>query len=242
LGNSKGFVHSVETFGVLDGPGIRYVIFLQGCPLRCCYCHNPDTWQMSAPGTRRVTAEELVCDVLKYKNYIDTGGVTLSGGEPLAQPEFALDLVKLCRENGFHVAIDTAGSVPLPTCEKIIVEADLIILDFKALDADRCREITGQDNVNAIRLLDYCERTQKDVWIRHVVVPGLTLDYAQLEKMAAFLSGYGCVKKTELLPFHKMGEYKWKSMGLDYKLYHVNEPTAVQMEKSIAIFKGYGLV
>lgn len=233
-----GFIHSVETFGVLDGPGIRYVIFFQGCPLRCLYCHNPDTWRMGASDIKPMTASELVSDALRYKNYT-SGGVTLSGGEPLAQPDFAYALIQLCKSNGFHVAIDTAGSLPLQTCEKAVAAADLILLDLKAVDPVKCRMITGKDNKNAIRLLRHCEEIHKDVWIRHVVVPGLTLDREMLAQTAAFLSPFTCVKKVELLPFHKMGEYKWKELGMDYSLKDVPEPTAAQMEEANAIFRNY---
>lgn len=234
-----GFIHSVETFGVLDGPGIRYVIFFQGCPLRCLYCHNPDTWLMDTSDLKRMTASELVSDALRYKNYI-SGGVTLSGGEPLYQSDFAFALIRLCKRNGFHVAIDTAGSVPLQACEKAVAAADLILLDLKAIDPVKCRMITGKDNKSAINLLRYCEEIHKDVWIRHVVVPGLTLDREMLTQTAAFLSSFSCIQKVELLPFHKMGEYKWKELGIDYTLSGVREPTASQMEEANAIFRNYG--
>jgi len=242
LESSKGFVHSIETFGTLDGPGIRYVIFFQGCLLRCRYCHNPDTWLEGVSGAISMSAKELICDILKYKSFIINGGVTLSGGEPLYQPDFACEIIRLCSENGIHTAIDTSGAVPLPSCEKAILAADLIILDIKAIDNEICRTLTGRDNINTLGLLDFCEKIKKNVWIRHVIVPGLTLDRAMLEKTAAFLSGYSCVKKVELLPFHKMGEYKWKEQGLDYTLYNVNEPTIEEMDESFAIFKGYGLM
>ena len=236
-----GLIHSVETFGTVDGPGIRYVVFFQGCPLRCLYCHNPDTWPADAPCAKRVTARELFLDIIKYKNYIGSGGVTLSGGEPLLQPDFALELIRLCRENGIHTAIDTSGAIPLSACEKAVSAADLILLDIKAIDGDLCRSIAGQDNRNALRLLAFCEENGKPVWIRHVLVPGLTLKRALLEQTAAYLAKFRCVKKVELLPFHKMGEYKWKAQGLDYKLYSVNEPAREELDEANRIFQDYGL-
>ena len=166
-----GYLHSVETFGALDGPGIRYVLFLQGCPLRCGFCHNPDTWQ--ACTGKAVTPEDAFEDILKYKNFISSGGVTLSGGEPLLQPEFCQALISLCHSAGIHCAVDTAGSIPLDFCRQAVDAADLLLLDIKALDPTLCQELTGQDNQNALALLEYCEAAQKAVWIRHVLVPGL---------------------------------------------------------------------
>jgi pyruvate formate lyase activating enzyme len=217
------------------------VVFFQGCPLRCRYCHNPDTWLQGAPSARSVTAQALICDILKYKSYLVNGGVTLSGGEPLLQVDFACEIIRLCTQNGIHTAIDTSGAVPLSICEKAVSSASLVILDIKSIDSDICRALTGRDNRNALELLDFCEKIKKDVWIRHVIVPGLTLEPALLEKTAAFLAGYRCIKKVELLPFHKMGEYKWKEQGLNYTLYDIKEPTAEEMAGVYTIFKSHGL-
>lgn len=237
----KGFVHSIETFGALDGPGIRYAVFLQGCPLRCLYCHNPDTWPACSPGARVMTAEELVKDILQYRNFIKSGGVTLTGGEPLYQPEFAERVLRLLKERNIHTAVDTSGAVPLAACEEAVDLADLILLDIKAYDPELCRKITGEDNRNAFALLRHREETGKDVWIRHVIVPGLTLDYGELEKLAVFLKEFKCIRKIELLPFHKMGEYKWEEARIDYSLRDTREPTAEEMEHARAIFRGHHL-
>lgn len=235
----KGYIHSIETFGTLDGPGIRYVIFLQGCPLRCQYCHNPDSWGF---GERRsVSVEELVADALGCKPFYKNGGVTLSGGEPLAQPDFAYEIVKRMREEGLHTAIDTSGIVSIEICGEAVAEADLIILDLKHIDPEKCRLLTGRDNKNAIRLLDFCEKRQKKVWIRHVVVPGLSDDMEDLERMAVFLKEYSCVEKVEILPFHKMGEYKWKEMNLPYKLSDTPMPDAKTIKSAKEIFVKHGL-
>lgn len=234
-----GYLHSVETFGALDGPGIRYVLFLQGCPLRCGFCHNPDTWQPCAG--RAITPEDAFQDILKYKNYISSGGVTLSGGEPLLQPEFCQALINLCHSAGIHCAVDTSGVIPLATCRQAVDAADLLLLDIKALDPILCQELTGQDNQNALALLDYCEAVKKAVWIRHVLVPDLTLRRELLEKLAEFLSGFSCVEQVELLPFHKMGEYKWEALGLCSPLADTREPTKEETAMAKEIFQNRGL-
>lgn len=231
----KGRIHSVETFGALDGPGIRYVVFLQGCLLRCAYCHNPDTWTCGTG--KEITADELVADILRYKNFIADGGVTLSGGEPLLQTEFCCEVLQLCKENKLHTALDTCGAVPLSECKPAVDLADMLLLDIKAIDSELCRKMTGQDNRNAIELLDYCEKTGKRAWIRHVMVPGFTLERTQLERLADFLTGYTCVERVDLLPFHKMGAYKWENLGIDFTLKDVPEPTRKEISMAKKIFK-----
>ncbi len=218
-----GRIHSIETCGTVDGPGLRYVVFFQGCPLRCSYCHNPDTWQVSA-GTE-YTVGEIVEDILRYRNFIANGGVTLSGGEPLLQADFAAGVLKECRKQGVHTAIDTSGAVPLRVCKDAVDMADLILLDIKSIDTDKAKELTGMGNENALELLDYLEETNKEVWIRHVVVPGITDNPEDIEKMAEYLSLFSVVSKVEMLPFHKMGEYKWKELCMDYKLVQTPEPS-----------------
>lgn len=233
-----GYLHSVETFGALDGPGIRYVLFLQGCPLHCSFCHNPDTWR-SFTG-KIVTPEDALLDILKYKNFISSGGVTFSGGEPLLQPEFCQALIELCHREGLHCAIDTAGSIFLSNCRPAVDAADLILLDIKALDPIVCKELTGQDNQNALALLNYCESVNKPVWIRHVLVPGITLIPGRLEELAEYLSGFSCIKQIELLPFHKMGEYKWEALGLCSPLTETSEPTQEEISLARELFQSRG--
>lgn len=235
----SGRIHSVETFGALDGPGIRYVVFMQGCLLRCAYCHNPDTW--SCAGGKEISADELVNDIKRYKNFITSGGVTLSGGEPLLQPEFCREVLRLCKESGFHTAVDTCGAVGLSDCKDAVDTADMLLLDIKALDPELCRKITGQDNSNAIELLNYCEQTGKRVWIRHVMVPGLTLDRTLLEKLADFIKGYSCVERVELLPFHKMGSFKWENLGIDFTLKDTPIPTKKEIIMAKTIFQSRGI-
>ncbi len=226
----RGRIHSCESFGTLDGPGIRFVIFLQGCPLRCRYCHNPDTWR--SDGGKSVTSAELVKQIESCRNFLRNGGVTLSGGEPLMQPEFSTDLLRRCREAGFHTALDTAGSLPLEISQNTIDAADLLLLDIKALNPNLCRELTGQDNTNELATLEYCEHTGKEVWIRHVLLPGWTLRRDRLEQLAAYLKPFRCVRRVELLPFHKMGSFKWKELGLADPL--ANSPLPSQEELNAA--------
>ena len=235
MGEIRGRVHSVESFGALDGPGIRYVLFLQGCPLRCRYCHNPDTWD--AQGGKWMTAGEAVEDIWRYRNFIRTGGVTLSGGEPLLQSGFAAQVLRLCREQGIHTAIDTSGSVSLELCREAVDQADLLLLDIKAMDSQLCKQLTGRDNASAINLLDYCEAQGKPVWIRHVLVPGLTLEEKPLRSLAGFLDQYTCIQRVELLPFHKMGEYKWEALHLPYTLKDTPPPTEQQVAWAKSFFQ-----
>lgn len=234
-----GRIHSRETFGALDGPGIRYVLFLQGCPLRCLYCHNPDSWRPLEG--QEVTVGQIVDDVLRYQNFIRTGGITLSGGEPLAQPLFTAALLKQCRRHGIHTAIDTAGSIPLSCCQEAVDQGDLLLLDIKALDPDDYKILTGRSNTTTLELLDYRESTGRPVWIRHVLVPGYTLYPEKLKDLARFLSHYTCIQKVELLPFHKMGEYKWEQMGLPYRLTDTPAPSAEQVAEAKEIFASFGL-
>ena len=173
-----GRIHSIESFGSVDGPGIRYVLFLQGCPLKCLYCHNPDTWAFD--DGKIVTAGEIVDDIATYRNFIEKGGVTISGGEPLLQQEFCAEVLDGCHELGLHTALDTSGIMPVEMVQDVLDKADLILLDIKSIDETMCETITGASNRNALATLRYREERGMDVWIRHVVVPGYTLDFEML--------------------------------------------------------------
>ena len=236
----RGRIHSLESFGAVDGPGLRCVLFLQGCPLRCLYCHNPDTWDPD--GGREVSAAEIVREIAEYRNFIRTGGVTLSGGEPLLQATFARELLRLCRQEGFHTALDTAGSVTLAVAEPVLAESDLVLLDIKAADPALCRELTGNDGANARALLRSCEATGTPVWIRHVLVPGITLVPERLEELADLLAGFSCVRRVELLPFHKMGEYKWRELGIGYRLRDTPPATPEEVETVRALLSARGIL
>lgn len=230
----EGYIHSIETFGAVDGPGVRYVVFLQGCGLKCLYCHNPDSWKMKEGEIK--TDRELLDDILEYKSFIKRGGVTFSGGEPLLQPEFLLSMIRGCKKNGLHTAIDTAGVVDLAISKPIIEEADLIMLDVKAIDEDVFFDLTGGNLKKTIATLDFCEAIGKPVWIRHVLLPGYTLVKERMQKLAEFLKAYQCIEKIELLPFHKLGEYKWEELGREYRLYDVSVPTEQEVGEAKKIF------
>lgn len=237
-----GRIHSIETFGAVDGPGIRYVVFFQGCRLRCLYCHNPDSWAVG--GGKEVTVGKLLEDIAAYRNFIKSGGVTLSGGEPLLQPEFAAALLRGCRRLGFHTALDTAGSVPLEVSQEVIDLSDLLLLDIKSYDPGLCEKLTGSESAHslALKTLEYCESIGKPVWIRHVLVPGYTLSPPLLEKLAEYLSGLSCIKRVDLLPFHKMGEYKWAELNEPYQLYETPAPSSEELRQATEIFRNHHLI
>ena len=236
-----GYIHSVETLSALDGPGLRYVVFMQGCPLHCSYCHNPDSRVIG--GGETLTAESLTEQILRCQTYL-TGGVTFSGGEPLVQAEFVYRMTRLLHRKGsIHVAIDTSGAIFGPEVLKTIDEADLILLDIKAFHDKTAIQLTGCDTQNAMRILQHCETTKQRVWLRHVLVPGITIfdrnpdgsllqnDEDFLEANQEFINGirfmarYSCIERIELLPFHKMGEFKWRELGLVSPLEKTPEPT-----------------
>ncbi len=206
----RGRIHSFETFGAVDGPGMRFVVFFQGCPLRCVFCHNPDTWDPS--GGTEYTVEQVVQRVLPYREFYRGGGVTLSGGEPLAQHEFAAGLMERLRSEGLHTALDTSAGVPLDLCRTALEQADMLLLDFKGFSSDLSRRLTGREGVlsREKEYLEYCEERGKTVWVRYVLVPGMTMDREMLRALGDYLRGFKCVEKTELLPFHKLGEHKWQ--------------------------------
>ena len=232
-------IHSMESFGALDGPGIRFVVFFQGCPLHCLYCHNPDSWD--AEDGRIMTLEELLSEMERFRGFIHRGGVTLSGGEPLLQYTFVRALLTELRRRGVHTAIDTSGAVPLEKARDCIDLADMLLLDIKSIDPEQCILLTGHSNRSAIETLRYCEETKKTVWIRHVLVPGYTLDPGLLERLGAFLQPFHCVERVDLLPFHKMGEYKWEELHRAYTLSEVQPPSAEEVQEAKEILLRYGL-
>lgn len=235
----RGRIHSFETLGAVDGPGIRVVVFVQGCALRCLYCHNPDSWKIG--GGTEVSALDVAKKIKDYGPFIQNGGVTISGGEPLLQPEFCAEILRLCKNYGFHTAVDTAGSVDLNLAMPVLNYSDMLLLDIKDLNEDDSIELCGISPKRTIAVLNYCESVNKRVWIRHVLVPGYTLKTDKLNALAAFLENYSCVEKVELLPFHKMGEYKWQDLNYFYKLKNVPEPTEAEVKKSIKIFQLHGI-
>lgn len=235
----KGSIHSTESFGAVDGPGIRFVVFFQGCPLRCLYCHNPDSWKFS--DGKVMTAGKLIQSILSYHNFIKSGGVTLSGGDPLAQPEFACALLTLCKQHRIHTAVDTSGFIPLEQSRQAIDLADMLLLDIKDLDPEGCIKLTGQSIDNTLATLDYCEQTKKPVWLRHVCVPGYTLIEEKLIRLADYLKDFTCIERVELIPFHQMGEYKWNYIDTPYQLSHVDPPSQKEMAHAVSLFRQRGL-
>ena len=234
-----GYIHSFESFGAVDGPGIRFIVFLKGCLLKCLYCHNPDTWR--GEQSLKMTAVEVMQKNIQYKNFISGGGVTISGGEPLLQPEFCRELIDLCHTEGIHTAIDTSGAVPLEKSGTAIKKADLLLLDIKDIDENDCVALTGRSNKNTLKTLDYCEEISKPVWIRHVIVPQYTLCYEKLKRTAEYLSRYKCIQRADILPYHSMGKYKWNELGLDYKLDNIPEPTKEEIDSARRIFRKYNI-
>lgn len=234
-------VHNQESFGTVDGPGVRYVFFLQGCPLKCLYCHNVDSTLFDRGEVW--TAGQVVDEILKYRKFIVHGGVTFSGGEPLAQSEFLVAAIKLLKEQGIHTVIDTSGCYKLsqPFVQEAIDLADLILLDIKSVDPLVSVELSGRESENAFAILDHCEKTGKDVWVRQVLVQGYTLDALQLDTLARRLSEYSCVKNIELLPFHKLGEHKWEDMAREYLLSDTPATTKEEVLWAKEIFARYGL-
>lgn len=213
----KGKIHSVETMGLVDGPGIRVVVFFQGCALRCLYCHNPDTWEEN--GGEEYTAEELVKKISKFKNYFKSsgGGVTISGGDPLRQPEFLLEVLKLCKEKEIHTCLDTSG-VGKGNYDEILKYTDLILYDVKHLTEEGYKDMTGLKLNETKNFLDAAQRAGTKMWIRQVVVPGKTDSEEYMLKLNDFIKGLKNVEKVELLPYHLLGVNKYEVMGVKYRL------------------------
>ncbi|WP_448534670.1 pyruvate formate-lyase-activating protein [Parathermosynechococcus lividus] len=234
-----GYIHSVETCGTVDGPGIRYVIFTQGCPLRCLYCHNLDCREPHQG--KPVTVTELLHDIEHYRSYLRRGGVTVSGGEPLMQPEFVREIFEGCHDLGLHTALDTSGYVVLDVAKPVVAAADLVLLDIKSFLPDTYRRVTSVAITPTLELARYLDQIQKPTWIRFVLVPGLTDDPDNIRGLAQFVASLRNIEKVEVLPFHKMGEYKWQQLGLPYQLYDTPAASPDDVARAIAIFRDYDL-
>lgn len=228
----KGDIHSIETFGTLDGPGIRCVVFFQGCPLRCLYCHNPDTREANMK-SKTYDAAELADEMIKYKHFFDAsgGGVTASGGEPTLQPEFLGEFFRQCKYRGIHTALDTSGYVDSENAEKFLKYTDMVLLDIKHLDEDKCIKLTGKSNDKFFNFIELLQQKNIPVVIRQVLVEGWTDSPEYISSLVVFLRKYPCVKKVEVLPFHKMGEHKWETMGMEPPLSHMSSFSKEKAEK-----------
>jgi pyruvate formate lyase activating enzyme len=240
----EGWVHSTETFGTADGPGIRYVLFLSGCPLRCVYCHNPDTWHRR-DGTL-TAVEDILSDIGKYRNFFGRGrgrgGVTLSGGEPLVQPKFCKAILRGCKEMGVHTALDTSGYLGRQADDALLDDVDLVLLDIKAASGNKYKSLTGVAIDQTIRFAERLANRHQPVWLRYVLVPGLTDSLDDIESMATFAAGLGNIERVDVLPFHQMGEHKWRELGLQYKLAGTRAPSPEVVTKAREVFRAAGLL
>ena len=236
----EGRVHSVETFGTVDGPGIRYVIFMQGCDFRCKYCHNPDTWNFQG-GTKH-SVDSLIEDICKYKRYIQ--GVTVSGGEPLLQIDFVTELFKRVKEEGLETCVDTSGSIfnqnnkeVISKIDKLLEVCDLVLLDIKHIDNQKHVDLTGKPNENVLDFAKYLSDKNKKVWLRYVLVPTINEDEETLLLWKSFANSLKNVEKVEILPYHTLALEKYKKLGIEYRLNGVLEPTKEQIEKAKKILE-----
>lgn len=212
-------IHSRETMGALDGPGIRYVLFMKGCPLRCAFCQNPDTW--ASEGGETLSARDAAADILKYREFFDAsgGGFTASGGEPLLQPEFLAELFSILKGAGVHRAIDTCGYVELSeSVKKAARLASLVLLDIKHLDGAEHEKLTGKPNARVLEFLEFLSREDIDTHIRAVLINGVSSGEEYISRLANFLKKYSNVKRVDLLPYHDLGAKKWEALGLKYRL------------------------
>ncbi|MDE6025082.1 MAG: pyruvate formate lyase-activating protein [Lachnospiraceae bacterium] len=229
----EGMIHSIETFGTVDGPGIRYVVFVKGCPMRCQYCHNPDTWEM-AGGTKKST-DEILEDYEKYKPFLKGGGLTVTGGEPLAQIDFLIELFEKAKQRNIHTCLDTSGimfrrNIPeiYEKYVRLMKATDLIMLDIKHIDPEEHIKLTSQPSENIFDFLKFLDEQEKEIWIRHVLVPGITLIPEYLKRLGEFIAQFRHVKALDVLPYHNMGKEKYDKMGMDYVLKDVEEATKEQ--------------
>lgn len=235
--NLKGYIHSLESFGSVDGPGIRYLIFMSGCAMRCQFCHNPDTWNMQSG--MLYTSDELLKQAIKYRSYWGSkGGITVSGGEPLLQIDFLTELFRKAKDLGIHTTLDTSGN-PFTREEPFMGKfqdlmkyTDLILLDIKQIDEEQHRILTGCSNQNILDMAGYLSDIQKPVWIRHVLVPGGSDKDEYLKELDAFIRTLDNVEKVEVLPYHTLGTFKWKELGLEYPLEGVEAPSVERIENA----------
>ena len=228
-----GKIHSIETFGTVDGPGIRYVIFLQGCHLRCKYCHNRDTWDTTIGTPKKVS--ELVQDIQKYSDYIkfSKGGVTVTGGEPLLKPKFLIALFTELKKLGYHTALDTSGMFPLtPEVKQVLSLTDLVLLDIKHIDDEKCKDLVGFSNKLELEFANYLSENGIKMWIRQVIIPGITDDENDLIRLKEFLQTLKTIEKVELNPYHTLGVYKWEDLGLEYPLKGVRQANNEDIERA----------
>ena len=236
----SGLIHSVESCGTVDGPGIRFIVFLSGCSLRCQYCHNPDT-SFKRRGKER-TVEDVLEEISRYASFLKTakGGVTISGGDPLFQPDFTRALLHGCKEMGLHTCIDTSGHLGCNADDALLADTDLVLLDIKAWNPEQYKHVTGQ---NLQPTLDFAEKLAArgiPMWLRYVLVPGLTDQLEDITALARYAAGLGNVQRVDVLPFHQMGKFKWGELGLEYPLMELEPPAQELTVKVRSIFRENG--
>jgi pyruvate formate lyase activating enzyme len=244
---STAFIHSTESFGSVDGPGIRFLIFMQGCHMRCRYCHNPDTWKTETSESCGTTAtvQELLDKAERYRSYWGSeGGITVSGGEALLQIDFLIELFEEAHHRGINTCLDTAAQ-PFTReepffskFERLMKSADLVMLDIKHIDSERHRWLTGHPNEQILDCARYLSEAGVPVWIRHVLVPGITDDEAQLRQLRQFLDTLHNIKKVEVLPYHTLGIFKWEKLGIPYSLKDISVPTNEQVKRAQQLLAG----
>ncbi|EKV29475.1 Pyruvate formate-lyase activating enzyme [Caenispirillum salinarum AK4] len=236
-----GWVHSTETGGTVDGPGLRYVLFLSGCPLRCRYCHNPDSWHMH--DGHRETSDAVVAEIASYAPFLKRahGGVTLSGGEPLVQPAFCRAVLHGAKALGLHTALDTSGFLGSHADDALLAETDLVLLDIKAFSEETYQSLTGAPLRPTLEFAERLAAMGKPIWLRYVLVPGLTDITAEIEGLAEFAAGLGTVERVDVLPYHDMGAYKWAQLSMAYPLADTQPPTPEEAERVREIFRAQGL-
>lgn len=237
MGEVKGRIHSFESFGTVDGPGIRFVLFMQGCILKCKYCHNRDTWDLKSG--QEYSVNEVIEKILRSKKYIEAsgGGVTVSGGEPLLQPEFLIELFKKLKEQNMNIVLDTSGITKInDEIRELLSYVDLVLLDIKHIDNEKCIKLTGVSNKNTLELAGYLSDNNISMWIRQVLIPGITDFKEDLYKLKEYIKTLNSVEKIEILPYHNLGEFKWKELGEKYELEDIAVPTNKEVEVAQKIF------
>ena len=238
-----GKIHSIESFGTVDGPGVRFVVFLQGCPMRCAYCHNPDTWDITK-ARYEMTAEQVLEKMLRNIAFYKSGGITVTGGEPLLQLDFLIELTSLAKSYGIHTCIDTSGATfdihnasRLEKFDALIRSVDLFMLDIKHSSPEGYRLLTTSDGSQSIELLRYLDLNQKDVRIRHVIIPDITYTDESLKALGKLLAPYKCIKEVEVLPYHVLGRVKYTALGIPYPLDGIEPLDSESAKRALAIIE-----